>query len=49
MTKADIQDIQDSKMMMNVFKVCLPVARVALNASSYITVSMALERVIGNN
>ena len=30
--------------MTSAFMVCLPVARVALNASSYITVGMALER-----
>ena len=45
--QADLQDLLKSKGMTSAFKVCLPVARVALNASSYITVGMALERVIG--
>ena len=45
--QADLQDLLKSKGMTSAFKVCLPVARVALNASSYITVGIALERVIG--
>ena len=47
-TESNISEIQKSRVLIDITAFCVPFARMALNGSSYITVSMAIERLIGN-
>ena len=47
-TESNISEIQKYPVLIGITVVCVPFARMALNGSSYITVSMAIERLIGN-
>ena len=47
-TESNLHTIANSKWVLDIGKFCTPFARLSLNASSYITVSMSIERLLGN-
>ena len=46
-TESNLQKQEKYALLLAIGKVCTPLARISLNGSSYVTVSMAIERALG--
>ena len=46
-TESNLQKQEKYALLLAIGKICTPLARISLNGSSYVTVSMAIERALG--
>ena len=48
-TESNLQKQEKYALLLAIGKICTPLARISLNGSSYVTVSMAIERALGKS